>query len=420
MLWTVTRADPTQVHLKLLIRVLPLLDRLHDVGTERDSAGNRRLHYDQYVKLALVCLSTPLIDSVAMLQRAAEMPRVARKLGTASFSRASFSEAPVVFDPSMLQEVIRELVGELRPLPQDPRLSDLHHLLTLVDGTLLSALPKLAETYYRSKRVGKSSRDRDRPGPLHAWKLHTQLDLSTGVPRFVRLTPGIGKGPDGERRVLEASLEPGRIYVLDRFFYEKRLLQIIMTAGAGYVVRLQDRAAYQIIEERPLTAAQIDAGVRHDRIVRIEGLAYPTRLVIVRADVHMKRVKRKPGLYVPSSGQLLILTSDLKTEPELISLIYRYRWTIEVFFKFFKGLLGCRHLLSQRRRGVEIQVYCAVIICVLLNLTTGLRPSKAVMEALMWHVLGLASVQDVQRRIEKVRIEQDKREEKSRIKKLGK
>jgi hypothetical protein len=366
-----------------------------------------------------VCLSTPLIDSVAMLQRAAEMPRVARKLGITGFSRASFSEAPAVFDPSMLQEVIRELVGELRPLPQDPRLSELHHLLTLVDGTLLSALPKLAETYYRSKRVGKSSRDRENPRPLHAWKLHTQLDLSTGVPRFVRLTGGIGKGPDGERRVLEASLEPGRIYVLDRLFYEKQLLQKIVTAGAGYVVRLQDRAAYQVIEERPLTAAQIDAGIRHDRIVRMEGLSHSTRLVIVRADVHMKRVKRKPGLYVPSSGQLLILTSDLETEPELISLIYRYRWTIEVFFKFFKGLLGCRHLLSQRRTGVEIQVYCAVILCVLLNLTTGLRPSKAVMEALMWHLLGLASAEDVQRRIEKVRIEQDKREEKSRIKKSG-
>jgi hypothetical protein len=116
---------------------------------------------------------------------------------------------------------------------------------------------------------------------------------------------------------------------------------------------------------------------------------------------------------------LLILTSDLETEPELISLIYQYRWTIEVFFKFFKELLGCRHLLSQRRAGVEIQVYCAVIICVLLNLTTGLRPSKAVMEALMWHLLGLAGAEDVRRRIEKVRIEQNKREEKSRMKKLG-
>jgi hypothetical protein len=411
--------DPSQIRLKLLARVLPLLDRLHEVGTERDSAGNRQLHYDQYVKLVLVCLSTPLIDSVATLQRAAETPQVAGKLGIPRFSRPSFSEAPAVFDPSMLQEVIRELVGELRPLPQDPRLSDLHHLLTLVDGTLLAALPKLAETYYRQKRVGKSSRGQAHPRPLHAWKLHTQLDLRTEVPRFVRLTPGIGRGCDDERRVLETSLEPGRIYVLDRFYFDKKLLQQIVAAGADYVVRLQDRAVYQVIEERPLTAAQKNAGVLHERIVRIEGLDHPTRLIIVKADVHMKQVKRKPGVYVPSSGQLLILTSDLEIEAELISLIYRYRWTIEVFFKFFKGLLGCRHLLSQRRAGVEIQIYCAVIICVLLNLTTGLRPSKAVLEALMWHLLGLASIEDVQRRVEKTRIEQAKREEKSRLKKSG-
>jgi hypothetical protein len=408
------------ISIKLLTRVLPLLDRFHDVGTERDSAGNRRLHYDEYTKLILVCLCTPLIDSVAALQRAAEFPALAEKLGVPRFSRSSFSEAPAVFDPAMLQEVIRELVGELRPLPQDPRLKDLHHLLTLVDGTLLAALPKLAETYYRSKRVGKITRDADAPRPLHAWRVHTQLDLTSGVPRFTRLTPAAGRGPDGERRVLESSLEAGRIYVLDRAFFDKKLLQQIDDADAGYVVRVQDRISYEVIEERPLTATQIDAGVLHDRIVRIEGLSHPTRLVIVEADVHMKRVKRKPGLFVPSSGQMLLLTNDLETQPELISLIYRYRWTIEVFFKFFKGLLGCRHLLSQRREGVEIQVYCAVIICVLLNLTTGLRPSKAVMEALTWHLLGFATAQDVMRRIEQVRIEQSKREAKAQAKKLGK
>jgi len=400
--------------------VFPLLDRLHDVGTERDSAGNRELHYDQYVKLVLTCLASPLIDSVAMLQRAVAFPDVAEKLGVTRFSRASFSEAPAVFDPSLLQEVIRELIGELRTLPHDPRLADLHHLITLVDGTLLAALPKLAETYYRCPRAGKTTRDPDAPRVLHAWRVHTQLDLANNVPRFVRLTPGAGKGPDGERSVLAASLEAGRIYVMDRGFFGKKLMERIIAAEAGYVVRLQDRTAYTVIEERPLTAQQIDAGVLHDRIVRMEGLSHPARLVIVEADVHVKRVKRKPGVYVPSSGRMLILTSDLATEPELISLIYRYRWTIEVFFKFFKGLLGCRHLLSQRRAGVEIQVYCAVIVCVLLNLTTGLRPSKAVMEAFMWHLLGLASDQDVQRRIEQVRIEQGKREAKALAKKLGK
>ena len=60
----------------LLARVLPLLDRLHHVGTERDSAGNRRLFFDDYVKLVLLYLTNPLIESVSGLQRAAELPRL--------------------------------------------------------------------------------------------------------------------------------------------------------------------------------------------------------------------------------------------------------------------------------------------------------------------------------------------------------
>lgn len=417
MLWLMADIADKDVRLKLFTRVLPLLDRLHEVGTERDSAGNRRLHYDQYVKLILVCLSTPLIDSVAALQRAAALPQVAEALGLTSFSKACFSEAPAVFEPEMLLEVIRELLGELRTLPPDPRLADLQHLITLVDGTLLTALPMLAETYYRRKRVGKTSRDPDHPHPLHAWRVHTQLDLANGVPRFVRLTPGAGKGPDGEREVLASSLEAGRIYVLDRGFFAKTLMQQIVAAEAGYVVRLQDRIDYTVLEERPLSPAQIEAGVLHDRRVQIPGITHPIRVVIVSAQVHMKRVHRQPGRYVKSSGRLLILTSDMETEPQLISLIYQYRWTIETFFKFFKGLLGCRHLLSQRRDGLEIQVYCAVIVCMLLNLTTGLRPSKAVLEVLTWHLLGLATFEDVQQRIEKVRIEQSKREAKALAKK---
>jgi hypothetical protein len=79
-----------------------------------------------------------------------------------------------------------------------------------------------------------------------------------------------------------------------------------------------------------------------------------------------------------------------------------------VFFKFLKQLLGCRHLISQRKNGVEIQIYCAMIACMLLNLSTGLKPAKAVMEILMWQMLGFADQQDVQKQIEKTRREQEK------------
>ena len=80
----------------MLARILPLLDKLHDCGTARDSAGNRTLFFDDYAKLVLVYLSNPLIDSIAMLQRAAALPKLAKQLGVEAFSKASFSEAPAV------------------------------------------------------------------------------------------------------------------------------------------------------------------------------------------------------------------------------------------------------------------------------------------------------------------------------------
>jgi hypothetical protein len=395
------------VSLKMLSRVLPLLRKLHSSGTQRDTAANRRLFFDDYATFTLVYLFNPLIDSISMLQRAAALPKLARQLGVGDFSKASFSEAPAVFDPSMLEEVINELAGELQKLPgkslADPRLADIKQVISLADGTLLRALPRLVETLYRSNRDG---------APHHAWRVHTVLDLHSGVPMVMRLTGGSPKGADNERRVLETVLQKDHLYVIDRGFFDKKLLNRIVGFTSSYVARMQENIQYDVIDQRPLSATAIADGVLSDAVVTLSGMNHPTRLVIVRTDVHTKRTRNG---YVDSSGQMLLLCNDLSLEPELISLLYRYRWTIEVFFKFLKQLLGCRHLISQRKNGVQIQIYCAMIACMLLNLQTGIKPAKAVMEILMWQMLGFADEQDVQKQIEKTRREQ----EKARLKKLA-
>jgi hypothetical protein len=303
----------------------------------------------------------------------------------------------------MLEGVINELASQVRKLPADPRLADIKRVISLADGTLLTALPKLIETLYRSNRDG---------APHHAWRVHTVLDLQTGVPSVMQLTGGSPKGADNERRVLEAALQPNHFYVVDRGYFDKKLLDQIVMINSSYVFRVQDNVQYEVIEQRALSQAAIAAGVLSDQVVRMEGMSHPARLVNVKADVHTKRTRKG---YIQSSGRMLLLCDDLLLEPELISLLYRYRWTIEVFFKFLKQLLGCRHLISQRKNGVQIQIYCAMIACMLLNLQSGLKPAKAVMEILMWYMLGFADDEDVKNQIEKTRREQ----EKARAKKLA-
>lgn len=67
--------------LKYLKKLLPLLEELHDVGCQRDRAGNRKLHYDQYGVLVLLFLFSPVMRSLRALQQASTLRKVQRKLG---------------------------------------------------------------------------------------------------------------------------------------------------------------------------------------------------------------------------------------------------------------------------------------------------------------------------------------------------
>jgi hypothetical protein len=125
----------------------------------------------------------------------------------------------------------------------------------------------------------------------------------------------------------------------------------------------------------------------------------------VKCAPHRKRGKgrRKGGGQTgPTSDGVLRIVTDLTDVPaEVVAFLYQYRWTIEVFFRFLKQTLGCRHLLSTRREGVEIQVYAAVICCLMLNTLTGRKPGKWAVTLMALYLQGLATDQDVLRELNK-------------------
>src|SRR5439155_15866494 len=144
--WTPPAITPPAITLdqlrgfKQLRRVAGLLSSLHDVGCDRDKAGNRELHFDDYVLLVLLYLFNPLIDSMRTLQKVAELPEAQQRLGIKRFSLGSFSESCRVFEPAVLQQVVGQLAGELRPLQRDALLKQLPGKLTLVDSTVIQTL----------------------------------------------------------------------------------------------------------------------------------------------------------------------------------------------------------------------------------------------------------------------------------------
>jgi len=386
---------------KYLEKVFALLARLRDDGCARDRAGNRTLFFDRYASLVLLSMFSPAMDSLRAVQEASALTKVQRLLGTdRRFSLGSLSEAARVFDPALLEQVVAELGKELAPLADcyDPRLAavrqDLRRTLTLVDGTLLKALPRLAASMWKHSRTGNA---------MHGWRMHCQFDLSLGVPLDVELTDYRNSGESDEREVLRQHLQAGRCYVMDRGYFSYGLFDAISLVGSDYVCRVKKSISYETVAERELDGAAKAAGVTRDLIVvagcaaRIERRAnHAVRLVYVEAQVCPRAARGSIKPNGPPRTEVLILATNLLDVPaEVIALIYRYRWTIELFFRFFKQALGCRRLLSDDPDGVRIQCYCAVIACMLLALWTGRKPDKATWRMVGWFLSGVAEEADL-------------------------
>ena len=361
-----------------------LLEALHEVGCQRDRAGNRDLHMDQYVSLLLLYMFNPLCTSLRSLQQASELKKVQTKLGVPRASLGSLSEASTVFDSDLMVEIIDELGEQLKPMTHPDKLKDLPGILTAVDGTLLKALPKIAWALWQDDQH-------------KAVKNHVHFEILKGIPVKATITEGNGN----EKDVLEAHLQAGRIYVLDRGYAKYRLLQQILEHASSFVCRLQDNdVVAEVIEERILSPEAQTAGVVRDRVVRLgcrprsQDLAGPVRVIEVTCQPHVKRMHTGRG-GPEQSETLVIVTNRMDLEADVIALIFKHRWTIEIFFRFYKHILGCRHLLSYNRNGIELQTYSAILACMLISLWTGRKPTLRTFEMLCWYFTGMASEEEL-------------------------
>ena len=159
--------------LKYFAMLQPLLEHLQEDHCERDKAGNRNLHYDQYCILVLLYVLNPTVSSLRSLSQASELTKVQTRLGTKKASLSSLSESSRLFQADRLKSVIEKLSSQVSATQTDPRLADLPGKLTAVDGTLVNALPSLITASILKQTCGSG---------LVRWRLHTHFEVNNLVP----------------------------------------------------------------------------------------------------------------------------------------------------------------------------------------------------------------------------------------------
>lgn len=185
-----------------------------------------------------------------------------------------------------------------------------------------------------------------------AIKLHTLLDLKGDIPTFIWITDG----KVHDVNVLDHLIpEPGSIYVMDRAYLDFERLYQFHQCSAIFVIRSKTNTGL-----RRLYSHKVDksTGVRCDQTVVLTGYYskkdYPEKL---------RRIK----YFDADKGRSFdFLTNQFTLPPVIIAEIYRYRWRVEIFFKWIKQHLRIKSFFGTSENAVKTQIWIAVSTYVLV------------------------------------------------------
>jgi len=185
-----------------------------------------------------------------------------------------------------------------------------------------------------------------------AVKVHTLMDLKGSIPTFIRITDG----KVHDVNILDdLILEPGAIYVMDRGYLDFARLYTFTQNLSTFVTRAKSNFDYRRLYYRKVDKT---TGLRCDQTIMLNGFYvsqdYPA-------------VLRRIGYFdIETNKKFIFLTNNSTLAALTIAQLYKYRWRIEIFFKWIKQYLRIKTFFGTSTNAVKTQIWIAISIYVLV------------------------------------------------------
>ena len=256
-------------------------------------------------------------------------------------ARNTMSNANAVRDWRIYADFAQHLIGMARDLYAGdtlPGLEGLDTVYALDSSTIDLCLSVFPWAPFKSTKA--------------AIKLHTLLDLRGSIPSFIY----ISDGKMHDVKVLDLlQPEPGAFYVMDRGYLDFERLARLDNAGSFFVTRAKSNTLVRRRYSRPVDRS---TGLVCDQTVVLTG--YYTRKGF---DSPLRRVKFND----PETGKTLVFLSNNFALPAMtIAKLYKYRWRVELFFKWIKQHLRIKAFFGETENAVKTQIWSAVCVYVLV------------------------------------------------------
>jgi len=247
-------------------------------------------------------------------------------------SRSSFSEAINHRGLEQLQFLFENLYKKaLGVLPKEH--AQLGELVS-IDGSLIDAVLSM---YWADYRKGAKKA-----------KAHCGFDINHGIPNKIFLTDGNG----GERPFVTRILSKGQTGVMDRGYQSHKDFDLLQEEGKHFVCRIKSRTTRTIIKKHEVNS---ESYVFYDALVL---LGTPNQN-------QTEKPVRVVG-YEISGVKYYVATDRHDLTPEQVASVYKLRWTIENFFKWWKEHLKVYHLIARSEYGLMVQILAGLITYLLL------------------------------------------------------
>jgi hypothetical protein len=343
--------------------------------------GNRVLFYDQLVTAYLLAFFNPSVRSLRTLSDFTFSPQGQAFLGTTRLCRSTISDANKLMDAGLLEPLIGELRRQIPDLNhRDGPLGRLLDQVRVVDGSFFAAAADVAFAIHK-----RSDKRRGKKKATHKVRLDLHLDGNC-LPVHLLIN---GK-ECSESESAAQKIDTGAIYIFDRGYIDFKLVSTLLSKSADLVLRLTEPINFNAREEQKLDEDDRKAQVMTDSLGQLSGSPHTWR------DLPRQEL-REVVIFDPDHPDkpIRLITSLLDLPAHVIAQLYRWRWQIELFFRWLKVHANFRHLISHDRNGMTLGFYVAVIAVLLMYLHTR-RPMSRYAYNLMAQVAsGWASIEDI-------------------------
>jgi hypothetical protein len=255
-------------------------------------------------------------------------------------SRNALANANKVRDWRIYSDLALSLIATARRLySKEAFLEDLNETVYALDATTIDLCLSLFPWARFRKTKG-------------AIRLHTLLDLRGNIPSFIH----ISDGKLHEVNTLDIiPIEVGSFYIMDRGYLDYTRLHRLSQAPAFFGARAKSNLKCRRVYSHPVDRS---TGLICDQSVLLtvpkSSGDYPDKL---------RRVK-----YYDSETKktLVFLTNNFTLSPLTIAMLYRFRWQVELFFKWIKQNLRIKTFYGTSENAVKTQIWIAVSVYVLV------------------------------------------------------